>query len=242
MWRLYAGSGNGVAIVTTGASLADAFTCGEDVFIGDVNYFDYTKLSSDFPLHKAFGMHLAKREAFEYEREVRALSFVPIKWSPPPSTERPQFPDWWLDGQPGHSLKVDLPRLVHSVVTAPTSDPWFVDVVRRLCRDMGLDTKVASSELQETPNGYPSNMAVEAAAADHLEPTHSQVQRGRITSVRRCHLMSASRANPRERPSFSLAIRRSSGSGFRLATNCASESDLAPSGGDEYRQSLADVQ
>lgn len=171
MWRLYAGSGNGVAIVTTGQSLTDALTCDEDVFIGDVGYFDYQKWSPEFPIHKAFGLQLAKRKAFEHEREVRALSMVPMEWSPPPSKERSPYPKWWLDDQPGHLLKVDLRSLIQSVVTAPTSAPWFLDLIRRLCRDIGLDTKVAQSTLLDPPEGYPSNMEVEAAAADYLETT-----------------------------------------------------------------------
>ena len=56
MWKLYAGTGNGVAIVTTGESLAGALTCDEEVFIGDVKYFDYGKFSPDFPFQNAFGV------------------------------------------------------------------------------------------------------------------------------------------------------------------------------------------
>lgn len=126
-------------------------------------------MSSDFPIRQPFGLQLAKRKAFEHEREVRALSIVPIDWNPPPSTESPRPANWWLDGQPGHLLKVDLHQLIHNVVNAPTADSWFFDVVQRLCYDIGLDTKVTKSALQEPPSGDPSDMEVELAAADYLE-------------------------------------------------------------------------
>lgn len=171
MWRMYAGDGNGLAVVTTGKSLASAFTCNEDVFIGDVAYFDYAKLPPDFPIHRPFGLQLAKRKAFAHEREVRALSMVPIEWSPPPSTDGIQFPQWWRDRQPGHMLEVDLGRLIQRIVVSPTADSWFLDLVQRLRSDSGLDTTVSKSALLEPPEGYPSYVQVESAAADYLETT-----------------------------------------------------------------------
>ncbi len=96
---------------------------------------------------------------------------VPIEWSPPPSTDGIQFPQWWRDRQPGHMLKVDLGRLIQGIVVSPTADSWFLDLVQRLCSDSGLDTTVSKSALLEPPEGYPSYVQVESAAADYLETT-----------------------------------------------------------------------
>lgn len=73
MWRLYCGTGGGVAIQTTYARLVESVADQHDVYVGLVQYVDYEDAS--FPDANAFYPVMHKRASFAHEREVRLVRY-----------------------------------------------------------------------------------------------------------------------------------------------------------------------
>ncbi len=114
MWRLYAGTGAGIAIKTTFESLEKAFkSCAESNVkykAGKVIYVDYD--TCDIPLLNAMAL-FHKKESFSLEREVRIVRFS--------------------DGNedcPGITCSADLGELIQEVVVSPLADSWMFKVVK----------------------------------------------------------------------------------------------------------------
>ena len=115
MWRLYAGSGAGIAIKTDFESLMESLTRGwiddpHDTFVaGRVMYVDYE--TEDIPL--LHGMPLFyKRKAFSHENEVRIACFENENES--------------IKGATHH---VTIDRLIQEIVVSPFAQDWMVGVV-----------------------------------------------------------------------------------------------------------------
>lgn len=83
MWRLYCGSGSGVAIQTTYSKLVRSIEHQYDVHIGLVRYIDYEE--GIFPDANTFSPIMHKRTSFSHEHEVRLVQCS----VPPPESEVP---------------------------------------------------------------------------------------------------------------------------------------------------------
>ena len=131
MWKVYSEWERGIAIQTTVGALQKSLIGPHNVFIGKVKYIDYDKQQID--RHNVLIPYLTKRKSFAHEREVRAIRL----------SQEPH--------QDGTYQKVDLVRLVRSVMVAPESQDWFVDLVESVLDRYGLTVPVSRSSLAAPP-------------------------------------------------------------------------------------------
>ena len=160
MWKLYSGAQDGVCIRSTLGGLIDSFTDTEErVFIGKVQYLDYTKEAIDEGL--AFAPFLSKRLSFRHEEELRAIIVRSKDTEPvyfhrdgsPATAENYQnfrlknkYPD-----RHGLSVPIDVSKLVDEVYVSPTSGTWFNDLIQSMIEKLGYDIKVRKSNLADAP-------------------------------------------------------------------------------------------
>ena len=149
MWRLYTNNKQGVAIKTTWQKLESAVE--GHAYLTDVKYIDFVKGCAN--IYIPSDVFEYKREAYMHEHEVRAIvtkypktgikDCVPLNSAPLKGEEIPES---------GYFLEVDIIKLIESIVVTPYSDPWFVDVVRKLAYKYGLPQNiVVDSELKADP-------------------------------------------------------------------------------------------
>ena len=131
MWKLYGGN-LGLAIKTTFAGLSECFECKTEMFIGKINYIDYnTTLVGERNL---FTSILTKRKSFEHEREVRVVAN-----------------DFDHKYEFGTNFDVNLDSLVDSVVIAPYSPEWFVNLVKSVANKYSLKAPISISSMDTNP-------------------------------------------------------------------------------------------
>ncbi|MDE2867187.1 MAG: hypothetical protein OXN91_00945 [Chloroflexota bacterium] len=143
MWKVYSAWDRGIAIRTTVGNLATSLTCEADVYIGAVNYVDFSTERIDEG--NVFLPHLTKRTSFEYEREVRAVTLNAV----PDDTEWLGKSAEWI--QTGIYYSVDTNALIGEVFISPESEDWFVDLVRAVVSRYGVDARVKRSGLADAP-------------------------------------------------------------------------------------------
>jgi Protein of unknown function (DUF2971) len=147
MWKLYAPSGEGVAVRTSFQHLKSAFSATKDLlFAAVVNYIDYTK--EVFGTHNAFIPILHKRKSFSHEAEVRLIWWAVVNG---PSCT-------WLPGSPspspypsGQCVAVSVAELLQEVFVSPTAGPWLRDLVESITRKYGISCPVRRSDLYSDP-------------------------------------------------------------------------------------------
>lgn len=146
LWKLYL-NGDGVAIQSTFRRLTQCFgsEAAEPVFIGKIKYIDYEK--DWMPEGNMFYPFVHKRKSFESEQELRA---VVMKFPPP---------DWNKDTQQlnltkevfnrGEYIDIDLDTLVEKVYVSPTSQEWFLDLVKSVSAKYSLEKEIIPSGLAD---------------------------------------------------------------------------------------------
>lgn len=140
MWNLYGASG--IAVQSTYERLRDSIVDTETVFIGCVEYLDYSK--DQIPGGNLLAPFLFKRKSFEHERELRACI-----WKPP---IRAGKADWTLVTiDHGCHVAVELPQLVQRIFVAPSAPQWFVRIVKSTVQKFGFDFQVLHSGLDDAP-------------------------------------------------------------------------------------------
>jgi hypothetical protein len=133
-WRLYAQSGDAVAVKTTFAKLKAALP--DQAILGLVSYVDYEH--HVVPVDSLIAPFMIKRASFAHENEVRAALWLAL----------PELkPETVTIAGVGASCGVDLNELVDAVYVSPTSPAWFADVVAGLCQQYGLATTPRQSAL-----------------------------------------------------------------------------------------------
>ncbi|HEX6753704.1 MAG TPA: hypothetical protein VF093_09000 [Solirubrobacterales bacterium] len=145
LWGLYVRSGEGVAIRSTYWRLVDSIdTRGNDVadplapfWAGKVAYVDYDE--DLIPDENALSPFVHKRRSFEFEREVRAMT-----WAKSPQLREAPSPI-------GLRVAVDLGRLIAAIHVSPTAPAWFASLVRSVVSHYGCDAPVRQSSLSGTP-------------------------------------------------------------------------------------------
>jgi len=142
MWRLYSRDNDGIAIRTTFNALTQSFTCNDTIFIGKVNYIDYS--TTFISEQNMFYPYLHKRQSFEHEREVRAITQnMPAGGV---SLDMPQETN-----ATGSYYAVDPSLLIEEVIVAPYADSWFLELVQAVATRYGLKAPVVRSGLSESP-------------------------------------------------------------------------------------------
>ena len=142
MWRLYSREHDGIAIKTDFKSLNQSFTCSDSIFIGKVKYVDYDR--TFIPEGSTFFPYLHKRQSFEHEREVRAITQnLPVR-------------DGKIDLSQevsviGAYYTVNISLLIKEVIVAPYADDWFVKLVQLVAARYDLRANVNRSGLAELP-------------------------------------------------------------------------------------------
>jgi hypothetical protein len=134
MWKLYAASGQGIAVESTAIQLRDAIQDKVGLHIGDVHYADFATAPIEKNLVN-YGLFF-KRKSFEHEKELRAT--LPLK----------------VPGK-GIPMKCDLDVLVTKIHISPFAPPFFRDAVADLCSGNAwkLSKPVVRSTLFDAPDG-----------------------------------------------------------------------------------------
>jgi hypothetical protein len=133
MWRIYLKNNEGIAIESTPERLVDSMrNSPDDIHIGKVKYKDY---STDMePFGKTPYMFMNKRMAFEYERELRAVTEI--------------------SGQvavEGIAVPIELNRLIKTIHTSYLALGWFHGLVKAVASRYGIEAPVIPSSLSEKP-------------------------------------------------------------------------------------------
>ena len=148
MWKLYLKSDEGVAIQSTYARLKRCVIDERNVYLGMVEYRNYT--TDAFGLSDIYAPFLHKRKSFEHENEVRAIvqNF--------PNTEdllNFTLPLGHLLDSIEHGLlvKIDIHKLIENIYVAPNAPDWFRELVETVITKYGYDFTVRQSKLNENP-------------------------------------------------------------------------------------------
>ena len=144
MWRLYSRQHDGIAVRTNFKSLADSFTCSENIFIGKVEYIDYD--TEYIQEGNAFTHYLYKRHSFEHEKEVRAITIGEFELVKSGRIRAAQGRH-----ETGAYYTVDISHLIKEVVVAPYADKWFMELVQSVASRYGMTGPVSKSRLSENP-------------------------------------------------------------------------------------------
>jgi len=140
MWKLYAQTGEAIAIQSTYQRLRRNLPVEANV--GIVSYKNYDiEVIDDCD---TFERYLHKRESFAHEQELRAV----IQDLP---HDGHNFDHSKLEGPTGRSMQVDIRDLIENVFVAPTAPPWFLDLVRKILKRYGLSLKLHDSNLRKAP-------------------------------------------------------------------------------------------
>lgn len=162
MWKLYTfdrQSSEGVAIRSTIGKLKESFgSTPEAVFIGAISYIDYNRAiwhsevynpdtGEKWPaIHHGGGFCaiLHKRQAFEHEREIRA-----VVWKPPIINGKI---DLGFDGmEPGLTIKADPEQFIEEVYIAPSAGSWLKELTVNIIKKYDYSFPVMHSELAAAP-------------------------------------------------------------------------------------------
>lgn len=131
MWDNYVKSGNGIAIRSTVAKLKNEFNYDKNnkIFISKVQYFD--------PIYDVLGvfntikMFSRKITDFYKEREIRAII----------------QPDNLKEYPENFTIKVDLHKLIDSIIISPNASEEFVTKITKSVKDKELINKLEKSNL-----------------------------------------------------------------------------------------------
>lgn len=148
MWEIYTAKNNGIAIASTIGRLKDAFkVSSRQIWIGEVTYGHFS--DPDLAVHdNVLPSLLVKRREYEFEREVRALSWDKLDASRIVSEEEPETGKHDL----GFLCPIDLRSLIDSVIIAPKLRSGMVQIVQSILDKFGMEeVKVRHSRLAEEP-------------------------------------------------------------------------------------------
>jgi hypothetical protein len=143
MWEKYAAAGYAIAIQSSFNRLTSSLNCKEPVHVGIVKYLDYVR--DVIPESNTFYPFLHKRLSFEHELEIRAI----IQGISKDRHGNLDFDrDSWEAGRP---ISVNLSTLIERIYVAPSAPGWFISIVDRMQRRLGLTFDVQRSDLARDP-------------------------------------------------------------------------------------------
>lgn len=139
MWDLYAKTNEAVAVETTYDRLLQILP--EKVFLGCVNYIDYSK--DWLPEGNSLYPFVHKRKSFEHEREIRAIIHDL------PSGDLFNYD--MINEIQGQQVPIALNDIVVAVHVSPTAPEWFTDLVGQVTEKYELNVVVMRSDLYSSP-------------------------------------------------------------------------------------------
>jgi hypothetical protein len=143
MWKIYGESKGSIAIQSTKNKLLQFIPKNKKNSVGIVKYIDYQV--DTIPEGSILKQFLYKRKNFEYEKELRALSFEPdITEDGVEHLDR-------MSIKLGKHIRIDLQNLIEKVYVAPTSQDWFYQLVQRITEKYGLNVEINKSKLDDKP-------------------------------------------------------------------------------------------
>ncbi|MBO9543696.1 DUF2971 domain-containing protein [Caulobacter sp.] len=139
MWKIYASEHAGIAIVSSSERMARAFRKSKlEVHLGQVSYVDH---EAQFMGPNLFDVALKKRLSYAYESEAILIHMFGSGGKIGPLPTPP----------PGVEVACNLNHLIERVVISPAADVWFLEMVKALCRKMGVRRPVVQSRLLVPP-------------------------------------------------------------------------------------------
>lgn len=150
MWDVYPKSNNGIAIQSTFIKLRRSVEKVKnknlDLYYGKVDYEESLKLMPGL----TFEPYFFKKQYFEEDKEIRLL-YQEMDLGMQQGTKI-DFVKHGID------IKVDLDRLIESIIISPNADKWFFDLVQSVVDKYGLDKRlVKPSSLGEFPEDFEYN-------------------------------------------------------------------------------------
>lgn len=141
MWRLYCGTGNGVALVLPYAQLKASLT-DATTYIGKVTYIDYGRDFID--VGNGFNYVMHKRREFQHECEIGIVTMRPTDTTKPGS-----------EGQVPTSFTLPWVPEEHlqSIVVSPYATTWYLQTMREIVARItpGLTERVVPSPMGGDP-------------------------------------------------------------------------------------------
>jgi hypothetical protein len=154
-WKIYAGGGAGIAVVSTIARLAKAVDIRPHPhgLLGEVEYVD---LETHDMRRRPFGTYIrpgfAKRKSFEHEKEVRGVILLDLIADGPSIEMNEKYLERLRAEMPvGVAAKVDSKELIQSIVVGPLAAPFIEELVHTTAKRHGLNHLVKKSELGGQP-------------------------------------------------------------------------------------------
>ena len=152
MWKLYGTSTGSIVIQSTYQKLEDAIPDGtsiddvstESVYMGMVQYKDYSSLEDWIPGGNVIYPFIHKRKEFEYEKEVRAIIWAPEvlnKERQEKGNYKPQ----------GIKVPIDIETFVETIRVQPSAPIWVRRAIEHLLERYGWGMKVMSSQIDIEP-------------------------------------------------------------------------------------------
>lgn len=150
MWDVYPKSNNGIAIQSTFIKLRQSVENVKnknlDLYYGKVEYEKILKLIPGL----TFEPYFIKRKYFKEDNEIRLL-YQEMDLGMQQGTKI-DFVKHGID------IKVDLDRLIESIIISPNADKWFFDLVQSVVDKYDLDKRlVKPSSLEEFPEDFEYN-------------------------------------------------------------------------------------
>ncbi len=147
MWKMYAKSGDGIAIESSYNRLVDCIANYSDfeIHIGMIKYIDYRREA--IPRQNLLSPFMHKRKSFEYERELRALIWTPQNGK---NTDGSDPLNNFISYM-GLPVPVDLAILINRVLVAPTAPAWMLDLIKSVTTRYGLKVPIQQSDLASKP-------------------------------------------------------------------------------------------
>lgn len=106
-----------------------------DVYIGKIEYIDYSKyLMSELNLFTPF---IHKRLSYIYENELRSVITVI-----PPNSKK---------NNNGLYIDIDIKTMIQNVYICPEAPNWFRELVEEVIKQFGFNFNVIRSELDSDP-------------------------------------------------------------------------------------------
>jgi hypothetical protein len=144
LWKIYAGNRNGICLQSQIDGFKNSFRgYHKNIFIGKVEYLNYDnniyadKFDTNYN-YNLFYMFLTKENAFQYEKEYRALFMVEDE------NELNKF-----SNQNGIYVPIDLNTLIEEIIISPGSPDWFLDLVKEVTEKYGLKKEIIKSSLDK---------------------------------------------------------------------------------------------
>lgn len=146
-WNIYTNKNDGIAIQSTiGKIKYSTRDNPETMFIGDVNYIDYSTQSTGFAGLEQF---FTKCIEYKYENEVRLLICNKTSKNNPDKIVHPYDKDF--DPPAGLYLSLDLDSLIESIYISPYFEDWKTDVLEKLLDNYDIKKKPIKSKLSQKP-------------------------------------------------------------------------------------------